>query len=215
MKKKGFTLVELLAVIAILAILVIIALPNVLGMFNQAKKNTFVTEVQSIYSTGETQFVSDSMGDMTKFSEGIKYGRYKGQNIGDASSGFKSLDLQGTTSIDYFIHFNLAGAVVAFYATDGQFQFAYKGDGLKKEEITATTIKAGDIKDSENNKINSLVVTGDDYNTGVITIADAMSYLKNDWSRVCIDANGTGSMVRNDGQACTTTTSTEPEEPGE
>ena len=30
MKRKGFTLVELLAVIAILAILVIIALPNVL-----------------------------------------------------------------------------------------------------------------------------------------------------------------------------------------
>ena len=39
MKKKGFTLVELLAVIAILAILVIIALPNVMGMFNTAKEN--------------------------------------------------------------------------------------------------------------------------------------------------------------------------------
>lgn len=33
MNKKGFTLVELLAVIAILAILVIVAMPNVLGMF--------------------------------------------------------------------------------------------------------------------------------------------------------------------------------------
>ena len=33
--KKGFTLVELLAAIAIL---VIIALPNVMGMFNNAKK---------------------------------------------------------------------------------------------------------------------------------------------------------------------------------
>ena len=38
MSKKGFTLVELLAVIAILAILVIIALPNILKMFNNAKK---------------------------------------------------------------------------------------------------------------------------------------------------------------------------------
>ena len=44
MNKKGFTLVELLAVIAILAILVIIALPNVLSMYNEARKNTFVTE---------------------------------------------------------------------------------------------------------------------------------------------------------------------------
>ena len=49
MKNKGFTLVELLAVIAILAILVIIALPNVLKMFNQAKKDTFLTEAKTIY----------------------------------------------------------------------------------------------------------------------------------------------------------------------
>jgi len=51
--KKGFTLVELLAVIAILAILVIIALPNVMGMFNQAKKNSFTTEVKEIYKVAQ------------------------------------------------------------------------------------------------------------------------------------------------------------------
>ena len=50
MKKKGFTLVELLAVIAILAILVIIALPNVMGMFREAKKNSFMTEIISMHS---------------------------------------------------------------------------------------------------------------------------------------------------------------------
>ena len=43
--KKGFTLVELLAVIAILAILVIIALPNIMGMFNSAKKKSFLNEI--------------------------------------------------------------------------------------------------------------------------------------------------------------------------
>ena len=46
MNKKGFTLVELLAVIAILAILVIIALPNVLKMYNTSKKNIFLVEVK-------------------------------------------------------------------------------------------------------------------------------------------------------------------------
>ena len=40
--KKGFTLVELLAVIAIL---VIIALPNVMGMFNTAKQNIGIIRV--------------------------------------------------------------------------------------------------------------------------------------------------------------------------
>ena len=48
MNKKGFTLVELLAVIAILAILVLVAVPNVLNMFNQAKKDTFLIEAKNI-----------------------------------------------------------------------------------------------------------------------------------------------------------------------
>ena len=47
--KEGFTLVELLAVIAILAILVIIALPNIVGMFNGAKKNLFLTEAKTLF----------------------------------------------------------------------------------------------------------------------------------------------------------------------
>ncbi len=183
MKKKGFTLVELLAVIAILAILVIIALPNVLGMFNTAKKNTFVTEVQSIYSTAETQFVSDSMGDMTKYAAagGIQYARAKGYSA--TGSGFKTLDLSGTTTIDYYIKFNLAGKVTEFYATDGQYQFIYKGVGLAKDQIASSDLKAGanetvsienneyatsvNVLDNDNNLINC--------NTGVITIADAMS----------------------------------------
>ena len=49
--KKGFTLVELLAVIAILAILVIIALPSVISMYNNAKKQVFLTEAQTVAST--------------------------------------------------------------------------------------------------------------------------------------------------------------------
>ena len=58
---KGFTLVELLAVIAILAILVIVAMPNVLGMFNQAKSSTFVTEVQEYLSAAYTKFMTEAL----------------------------------------------------------------------------------------------------------------------------------------------------------
>ena len=59
--KNGFTLVELLAVIAILAILVIIALPNVLKMFNDAKKNSFLTEAKTVYSEVSKKYISESM----------------------------------------------------------------------------------------------------------------------------------------------------------
>ena len=41
MNKKGFTLVELLAVIALLALLTGIAVPNVISTINNNKKNRY------------------------------------------------------------------------------------------------------------------------------------------------------------------------------
>ena len=61
MNKKGFTLVELLAVIAILAILVIIALPNVIEMFNRAKKELFLTEAKNVYREVAKKYTTESM----------------------------------------------------------------------------------------------------------------------------------------------------------
>lgn len=58
MRKKGFTLVELLAVIAILAILVIITMSNVLDMFNKAKQDAFETEVRSHIKVVNSEFIT-------------------------------------------------------------------------------------------------------------------------------------------------------------
>ncbi len=77
MSKKGFTLVELLAVIAILAILVIIALPNVLKMFNDSKKNTFIVQArktanasqEKLFTSNETTFDCNELLTGSKFKE--------------------------------------------------------------------------------------------------------------------------------------------------
>ena len=57
MKKRGFTLVELLAVIAILAILVIMALPAVLRMFEKARVDSFTNEINTIIRTTRQQYL--------------------------------------------------------------------------------------------------------------------------------------------------------------
>lgn len=44
MKKNGFTLVELLAVIVITAVLAVIAVPSILKLYNNSLKNSFKTE---------------------------------------------------------------------------------------------------------------------------------------------------------------------------
>jgi type IV pilus assembly protein PilA len=59
--KKGFTLVELLAVIAILAILVLISMPSIMSMYNKAKKDTFLNEVRNLLTGAESTFLSEAL----------------------------------------------------------------------------------------------------------------------------------------------------------
>ncbi|WP_243428006.1 prepilin-type N-terminal cleavage/methylation domain-containing protein [Clostridium saudiense] len=53
-KKKGFTLIELMAVIAIIAILAAVLVPTVTGYINRSKKTAIVSQVRSVISAVET-----------------------------------------------------------------------------------------------------------------------------------------------------------------
>lgn len=53
MNTKGFTLVELLAVIVILAIILLIAVPNVMGIIENAKKDGFCSTSKLAYKSVE------------------------------------------------------------------------------------------------------------------------------------------------------------------
>ena len=125
-KKKGFTLVELLSVIAILTILVLIALPNIVGFFTSSKMNSFKNELQSAYSASEEKWVKDHI---THRGE-IVYARTASNNCE------LSLDLSGRQTFNYYIKMNNKGKIIEYYAEDGIYQYMYTGDGLEKEDIT-------------------------------------------------------------------------------
>ena len=59
MKKKGFTLVEVLAVIVILAVLTILVLPNALKLYKDSKVRAFTSEIREIYRVANNQYVLD------------------------------------------------------------------------------------------------------------------------------------------------------------
>ncbi len=124
MKKKGFTLVELLAVIAILAILVIIALPNVMNLFNRAKQNAFETELKEVFKTAQQQWIADSMFNTQE------------REYANCKTGCPNkLDMSGRSELEYYIKLDKSGNVVSYKATDGSYQYSYSGTGLKIEDI--------------------------------------------------------------------------------
>lgn len=59
MKKKGFTLVELLAVIVILAVILAIAVPNVLGIINKSRDDSFISTAKMMVSAARLKASTD------------------------------------------------------------------------------------------------------------------------------------------------------------
>ena len=139
MNKKGFTLVELLAVIAILAILVIIALPNVLKMFNDSKRNSFMTETRNIYNEAEKKYLSNQISGnlLTTYSN----------DSGLCENGATKcdLDLSGRTNIDYLIKTNTSGKIIYLLIKDVNYEVEL---GDMSSEINATDITSSTIKDT-------------------------------------------------------------------
>ena len=138
MNKKGFTLVELLAVIAILAILVIIALPNVLSMFNQAKEDTFATETKEMVKIAQQQYLAN-------FG---KYTKYAVSNNGNDAAGtalYCKINKEAGNLTSFVVEFNKAdGQVAKVLTTDGtySFHFPYKDDeGNEVKVYDATKVK--------------------------------------------------------------------------
>lgn len=57
---KGFTLIELLATISLLAVLMLIAVPNVIGVVNRNKNNTYVEDAKKLVALAEYKIRANS-----------------------------------------------------------------------------------------------------------------------------------------------------------
>ena len=149
MNKKGFTLVELLAVIAILAILVLVAVPNVLGMFNNAKKDTFATETKDMVRIAQQQYLAN-FGKYTNYA-------IKDSKVSDAAdaASVTTVDCENNsgdyTSSKYCIITKDAGNLTSFYvefnAADGAVNKVFSYDGTYKYTFTKTDSNEFNAKD--------------------------------------------------------------------
>lgn len=170
--KNAFTLIELLAVIAILAILVIVTLPSVVGMFNQATKKSFITDVKDIYRVAQQQWVTDEMAE----KKSVVYSRC-------STCTGKSLNLSGRTQVDYFIKVSEIGDIIEYHATDGTYQFSYSGSGLISTNIT-------DVEEIVKLHENEKILISNNAVSGAVNVSDSTEPTEptpqNNTIRICV-----------------------------
>ncbi len=145
---KGFTLVELLAVIALLAILVIIAIPNVLQMFNNAKQSAFETQVKEIAKIAEKEWIKDSIT-----SSGDRV--YSKCSDGTCTN---PLDMSASANLEYYVHMDSSGKIDQLYVKDDSFQYGLSGE-FNINNVTGIE-KVSDVNDNKITIENGVVKIG-------------------------------------------------------
>jgi len=165
MNKKGFTLVELLAVIAILALLVIIALPNVLSMFNNAKKDLFLTEAKNVFKESTKKYISDNMHNS---NEGNIYCKSETD-----SKNPLDMDIGNTY---YYIEKDSTGKTIKFVAWNSSgYVTKVVGDNVMLNDVTGNNVSESSAKDITcNNVLTNLDV--EPKLTRTYTISASASY---------------------------------------
>jgi len=173
MNKKGFTLVELLAVIAILALLVIIALPNVLKMFNQAKKDMFLTEAKTIYKEISKKYISETM---------------RGNKISIISNNNNKLDLE-SNNLKYKVKLNNDGSIKKFEVSNENYCISGKFNNLS--DLTTDKITEGKCEE-----ISSKNFSTDDWETIIDAIreGDGSEYAVGSTKEVNLGTYGTHTL---------------------
>lgn len=156
--KKGFTLVELLAVIVVLAILATVAITNVLPMMNKARLGTAGDSLISIIKNGfQTCALSTTNASNCKYSTATNasfklsdYVKYSGDfstltsghsvtqteisNIKYVENGF-TIQVSGTCNMDALV-LKLGEIKDSYNSSKTTYQLTCSGSGYKTVSIT-------------------------------------------------------------------------------
>ena len=130
MNKKGFTLVELLAVVALMGVLVIVLSTDVIDTFKGTKQQNFVTETREVCREATNTFLRESIVTL----QAKNYYKFGNDNSHE-------LNLNGRKEFNYFIKVNTDGEVIGLLTWDGTYTIRIvNGYGIDPANITETDV---------------------------------------------------------------------------
>lgn len=143
--KKGFTLVELLAVVAILAVILIIAMPKVLDSIAEAKEKMFLESVQNIYSGIKMQYKLDKNEGNTSRTT-----IYCSSDTDSCENTLK-YNSDGSSDIRYIMIVDIKGNAKCLAASNGHYSYNSSEINSVSDIVLADII---DVSEEESIAIN-------------------------------------------------------------
>ena len=141
--RKGFTLVELLAVIVVLAIIILIALPAVLSSMEKARKNAFIVEATETVKIAQTAYSDAIMSGKQGNTFCVDYAYLLDKGFIDKKdstnyAGSVLIEVvPGTQKVTYTLWFSNPNYSITGFANNAQAGVAYAD--IDAEHLDKTT----------------------------------------------------------------------------
>ena len=200
-KKKGFTLVELLAVIVILAVILIIAMPKISDVIKNSKESSLETTAKLIASQAEKKYTENQVLDNSstiKCSDVVKInntdyescnitfdskgnakvtivgkGKFEGMAVCNANKNNATVSSDCSTDAKYFSYEEVVGGIsITGYNIEGG------TDVVIPSQIDGKTVVAiGDYAFTKRGVIPTLTAYNNDYKVSLLSYNSNNSYV--------------------------------------
>ena len=188
-KKKGFTLVELLAVIVILAVILIIAMPKISDVIKNSKESSLETTAKLIASQAEKKYTENQVldnsstikcSDVAKISDAdyescnitfdskgnakvtiVGKGKFEGMAVCNANKNNASISSDCSTDAKYFSYEEVEVVKTLSVTVEDANKCISYLQTLGAPEENATTLCNGNVYGPDDFSIKSLIEGGD------------------------------------------------------
>ncbi len=212
MKEKGFTLLELLAVIVILSVITLITVPMLMNVIEESKKKALVSSVQGILDSTNYFTMSHEKGVYEfLFDEEHKGSTLKGEKLeykGNIDGeGKLYLDKEGNTSIcisndKYYVYKNYNSGIIVGDKKTGNCIIGF--DALTNKYVAMLDNGTGNVsnvysKDEVNNLVDNLDTKITNNTTEITNIKSNIEELQNNLNNVKIQWKKIAETTSTDG----------------